>query len=131
MNLSGQAVLAVMRKYKLPAENLIVITDDLHIEKGNIRVSFGGSGGGHNGLRSITELLGTAQYTRIRVGIMPEKEPHSQANYVLSKIDKASRELVDRAIEKAVDCAMKLSQGEKIETLQGRYNVKNAKNSAQ
>jgi len=125
MNLSGQAVVAVVRKHKILPENIIVIMDDLYIEKGNIRISFGGSGGGHNGIKSITQLLGTDKYTRIRVGIMPEKPPHCQANYVLSKIDAESRPLIDRAIEKAVDTAIQLCAGEQLEKLQGKYNVSN------
>jgi len=125
MNLSGQAVLAVVRKHKIPIENVIVICDDLYIEKGNIRVSFGGSGGGHNGLKSITELLGTNKYIRIRIGIMPDTEPHSHAQYVLTKIGAVNKEAIDNAIEKAVVCALQLSSGISIETLQGKYNVKN------
>ena len=120
MNLSGQAVLAVVRKQRILPEHIIVIADDLYIEKGNIRISFGGSHGGHNGIRSINELLGTNKYTKIRIGIKPEKPVHSQAHYVLSKI------CGDIAIDKAVQATMDLINGECIEKLQGKYNVKNS-----
>jgi len=100
MNLSGQAVQAVARKHKI--ENIIVFVDDIYIDKGSIRVRFGGSGGSHNGLKSINQILGTNQYTKIRVGIKPDKEPHSMSHYVLSKIDG------DLAIDKAVEAALGL-----------------------
>jgi len=125
MNLSGQAVLAVVRKHRIAPENIVVITDDLYIEKGNIRISFGGSHGGHNGIRSINELLGTNQYLKIRIGIKPEKPPHSNAQYVLSKI------CGDIAVEKSIQAAQEFLHGESIEKLQGRYNIKNVQNPAQ
>jgi len=128
MNLSGQAVVAVARKYKIAPENIIVICDDLHIEKGNIRIAFKGSAGGHNGLKSVTELLGTDAYIRVRIGIMPLKEPPSgTANYVLSTIDSESQPLIDQAVDKAVGAIMGLLNGEKIEIIMGKYNVKNNK----
>jgi len=126
MNLSGQAVVALSRKYKIAPENVIVIYDDLYIDAGNIRVNFGGSGAGHNGIRSITELLKTAKYTKIRIGIKPEKPPKSgNANYVLSKIDSDIRPAIDTAIEKAVNVAMSLAQGESLAKMQALYNTVN------
>jgi len=129
MNLSGQAVVAVCRKHKIPPENVVAIADDLYIDKGHIRVSFGGSGGGHNGLKSITELLGTPKYARIRVGIRPEKEPHSMAQYVLSKITKDEQPLIDKSIHDAGAAAIAFIQGDTIEHLQGKWNSRNAKSS--
>jgi len=127
MNLSGQAVVAVARKYKIAPENIIIVCDDLHIEKGNIRIAFGGSAGGHNGLKSISELLGTDKYFRVRVGIQPEKTPHSMADYVLSKIDGATQPLIDQAIDKAVVAAVEIASGVRGEIVMGKYNVKNNK----
>ena len=69
MNLSGKAVRYWMSELKLPLENLIVISDDLNIPFGTIRMRKNGSAGGHNGLTNITELLGSQDYARIRVGI--------------------------------------------------------------
>lgn len=126
MNLSGQAVVAVARKYKILPENIIVFVDDLYIDKGNIRITIGGSGGGHNGLRSITELLGTPGYIRVRVGIKPDKIPHSQSNYVLSKIDDVSRAAIDEACARAVQAAALLVGGEKLSIVQARFNTTNA-----
>ena len=126
MNLSGQAVLAAIRKHKIAAENIAVLLDDLHIDKGNIRISFGGSGGGHNGLKSITGLLGTNQYTRIRIGIAPKGTPYSMARYVLSKITSDERETINNAIADATQAAIEFTQGVALETLQGKYNTRNS-----
>jgi len=129
MNLSGQAVIAASRKHKIAPENIIVILDDVNIEIGNIRIAFGGSSGGHNGLKSITNLLGTDKYLRVRIGCKPEKEPHNMADYVLAKIPKELRTQIDEAIDKAKTAAVELASGEKLEIIQGRYNTKNAKNN--
>jgi len=118
MNLSGQAVLAVVRKHKIAPENVIVIYDDLYIDKGHIRVSFGGSGAGHNGIKSITELLGTDKYLRVRIGIKPNKEPHTHASYVLSKIQD------DLPIASAAQAAIDLTTTP-LDKVQGVYNAKN------
>ena len=125
MNLSGQAVVAVMRKQKIAPGNVIVLFDDVYIDKGNIRVRFGGSGGGHNGIRSIDELLGTNKYFKIKIGIKPEKKPHTMSCYVLSKIDQESKVLVDNALGKAVDAAMMLVSGEGLGVVQGLFNQTN------
>ena len=125
MNLSGQAVQAVARKYKIEPERIIVFVDDLYIDKGNIRVSFGGSSGGHNGLKSINEILGTNQYIKIRVGIKPVETKKSQSDYVLSKIDVGDRFYIEDAIQKAVEAALMLLKGEKLEAVQGKFNATN------
>ncbi|MDR0461761.1 MAG: aminoacyl-tRNA hydrolase [Christensenellaceae bacterium] len=123
MNLSGQAVLAVVRKHKIDPANIIVLFDDLYIDKGNVRVSFGGSGGGHNGIKSITELLGTNQYARIRVGIAPGADDKKEMkDYVLSKIKKDERPLIDEAIKSAAAATIEFANGEAIVNLQGKYN---------
>jgi len=125
MNLSGQAVVAVARKFKIAPENIIVFTDDLYIDKGNIRVSMGGSAAGHNGIKSINDLLKTNQYIKIRIGVKPGKElKTTHINYVLSKMDEESRTQIDHAIEKAVNVAMSLVDGEPISKMQSLYNVK-------
>jgi PTH1 family peptidyl-tRNA hydrolase len=125
MNLSGQAVVAIQRKYKIPPENIIVICDDLYIEKGNIRVTIGGSGGGHNGIRSVNELLKTDKYMRIRIGIMPTEPPESLANYVLSKMTENETPILKGAICAAADAVQMITAGERFDTVQGKYNVKN------
>ena len=126
MNLSGQAVQAVARKYKIEPQNIIVFLDDLYIDKGNIRVSFGGSSGGHNGLKSINEILGTGQYIKIRVGIKPVDTKKTQSDYVLSKISKDDQPQIDNAMQKAVEAARMLINGDELSKVQSLFNVTNA-----
>ena len=126
MNLSGQAVLAVARKQKIAPENIIIFTDDLYIDKGNIRITMGGSHAGHNGIRSINDLLKTNQYIKVRIGIKPAVTAcRDLSRYVLSKIDEDSRTQIDHAIEKAVNAAMSLADGETLSKMQGLYNMVN------
>ncbi|MBT8394499.1 MAG: aminoacyl-tRNA hydrolase [Bacteroidia bacterium] len=85
MNLSGKAVLYWLNKEKIPLENLLVITDDLNLPFGSIRVKTKGSDGGHNGLKDIQDKLSTTKYNRFRFGIGDEYNKGRQVDYVLSK----------------------------------------------
>ena len=87
MNLSGKAVRYWMNELKLPMENLIVVSDDLNIPFGTLRMRKNGSAGGHNGLTNITEMLGTQDYARIRVGIGNNFNRGGQVDYVLGELD--------------------------------------------
>ena len=86
MNLSGNAVRFWMQKLHLPLENLIVISDDLNLPFGTIRMRPGGSSGGHNGLEDITEKLESDQWTRIRIGIGNDFSRGRQVDYVLGEL---------------------------------------------
>ena len=88
MNLSGKAVRYWMNELKIPVENLIVISDDLNIPFGTLRLRKNGSAGGHNGLTNINEMIGTQEYARIRVGIGNEFGRGQQVNYVLGELSK-------------------------------------------
>jgi PTH1 family peptidyl-tRNA hydrolase len=131
MNNSGQAVVALCRKHKIAPENVIVICDDLHIERGNIRVAFGGSAGGHNGLKSITELLQTDKYFRVRIGAKPcggndsPHTPRNMANYVLSKITEQEQAIIRTAIDNAAAAAVEIANGAPLAAIQQKYNAKN------
>ncbi len=85
MNLSGKAVKYWLDKENIPLENLLVITDDLNLPFGTIRIRGKGSDGGHNGLKSIQQVLGTDQYARFRFGISDEFHKGGQVNYVLGE----------------------------------------------
>ena len=93
MNLSGKAVRYWMNELKIPVENLIVISDDLNIPFGTLRLRKNGSAGGHNGLTNINEMIGTQDYARIRVGIGNGFGRGQQVNYVLGELSK--EELLD------------------------------------
>ena len=84
MNLSGKSVLYWIKKEKIPIENLLVVTDDLNLPFGTIRVKTKGSDGGHNGLKDIQEKLNTSSYNRFRFGIGDEFSKGRQVDYVLS-----------------------------------------------
>lgn len=83
MNLSGKAVKYWLDKEKIPLENLLVVTDDLNLPFGSIRVKIKGSDGGHNGLKDIQNVLQTTKYNRFRFGISNEFSKGSQIDYVL------------------------------------------------
>ena len=85
MNLSGKAVRYWLQKEKLDPEQLLIITDDIALPFGTIRLKAKGSDGGHNGLKSVQETLGTSKYPRLRFGVGSDFGPGQQVNYVLSK----------------------------------------------
>jgi PTH1 family peptidyl-tRNA hydrolase len=85
MNLSGKAVKYWMEKENIPIENLLVITDDLNLAFGTIRIKTKGSDGGHNGLKNIQLLLNTSEYPRFRFGISDEFKKGKQIDYVLGE----------------------------------------------
>ena len=103
MNLSGKAVRYWMNELKIPVENLLVISDDLNIPFGTLRLRKNGSAGGHNGLTNINEMIGTQNYARIRVGIGNEFGRGQQVNYVLGELSKEEllemEEISKRVIE--------------------------------
>lgn len=85
MNLSGRAVAYWMQALKIPLENLLVVTDDLNLPFGKIRMRSKGSSGGQNGLNNINEVLGTENYARLRLGIGNEFSKGRQVDYVLGR----------------------------------------------
>lgn len=105
MNLSGKAVNYWLQQEKIPIENLLVITDDIALPFGKIRLKAGGSSGGHNGFKSIDEHLGTNQYARLRFGVGNNFAKGFQADYVLSKWDKEELLNIEERIKIAADAA--------------------------
>jgi PTH1 family peptidyl-tRNA hydrolase len=103
MNRSGNAVRYWMQKEKIPAENLLVITDDLAIPTGSIRLRAKGGDGGHNGLSSISEVLGTNDYPRLRIGIGNEFHRGGQIGYVLGEWTEEELALIKKRLPLTVD----------------------------
>ena len=101
MNLSGKAVKYWMDKENIPIENLFVITDDLNLSFGTIRIKPKGSDGGHNGLKNINLVLNTNQYTRFRFGISDEFKKGQQVDYVLGDWDENEKEKLPERLETA------------------------------
>ena len=85
MNLSGKSVKYWLTKEKIPFENLLIVTDDLNLPFGTLRLKTKGSDGGHNGLRDVQDKLGTIQYNRFRFGISDDFHKGRQVDYVLSE----------------------------------------------
>ena len=97
MNLSGKALKYWIDKEHIPLENVLVITDDLNLPFGSIRIKPKGSDGGHNGLKSIQQILGTSEYPRFRFGISDEFKKGQQVNYVLGEwTDEEKAKLIER-----------------------------------
>lgn len=109
MNNSGEAVRLLTRRYGIEdAANLVIAHDELDLDAGRLKIKAGGGLAGHNGLRSITQHLGTTDYVRLRIGI--GKPPASQAprDFVLRKPGKADRITLDVAVERAADAVEQL-----------------------
>ena len=104
MNLSGKAVRYWLDKENIPVENLLVISDDIDLSPGVLRLRMKGSGGSHNGLNHIIEILGHGNYPRLRFGIGKNYQQGYQIDYVLSRFDKQEwEELIVPNIEKACE----------------------------
>lgn len=102
MNLSGEAVLELVKKYKFSLDEILIVLDDIDIEAGTYRYRENGSGGTHNGLRNIVQLLKSQDFKRIRIGIGKD-ERMDLADYVLSKISKENKEKINDAMERAIE----------------------------
>jgi PTH1 family peptidyl-tRNA hydrolase len=101
MNLSGRSVGEIIQFYKIdPESDLIVVSDDLDLPTGKLRIRKGGSAGGHNGLKDIVQCIGTKDFPRIRVGIGRSK---GVSGHVLGKIKGAEKEALDDAVQRAAD----------------------------
>ena len=101
MNLSGKAVRYWLDKEKIPLENLLVVTDDLNLPFGTIRIKTKGSDGGHNGLKDIQNTLQTNKYNRFRFGISDEFSKGRQVDYVLGEWDEEENKKLPERLEKA------------------------------
>jgi PTH1 family peptidyl-tRNA hydrolase len=104
MNLSGEVVACLFARHQLvePGENLIVISDDLALPFGKIRIRARGTAGGHNGLQSIIGAVGTNEFTRLRIGIQPEHPISDSKRFVLDSFPGATRPAVEEIVERSV-----------------------------
>lgn len=101
MNLSGEAVIQAVKFYKISPENVIVVSDDVALPIGKLRIRKGGSAGGHNGLKSIIQHLGTDQFPRMRMGVGAAPHPdYDMADWVLSSFKNQDAEDMERLAEK-------------------------------
>ena len=122
MNLSGQAVGEAAHFYKISPDHVLVISDDVDLPLGKLRIRKGGSAGGHNGLKSIIQHLGTDQFPRLKVGVGGKPHPdYDMADWVLGKLQGEDKKIMDDAAVRAaqaVECL--LSQG--IDRAMNQFN---------
>ncbi|MEX2169687.1 MAG: aminoacyl-tRNA hydrolase [Pirellulales bacterium] len=103
MNRSGQAVQAAVAFYKLPLEDLLVVCDDFNLPLGRLRIRTEGSSGGQKGLQNITQLLGTQEIARLRIGIGPVPTEWDAADFVLGKLTRAEQSAIAPLIDRSAD----------------------------
>lgn len=103
MNLSGESLACLLKKSERSVKNLIVVTDDLALPLGKIRLRPKGSDGGHNGLKSIIACLKTQEFIRLRIGIQPEHLIGDTKRFVLDKFSKTDLETVEKVLETSAD----------------------------
>lgn len=104
MNLSGEAVGDAARFYKVPADHVLVISDDTDLPVGKLRIRKNGSAGGHNGLKSIIQHLGGDGFPRLKVGVGGKPHPdYDMADWVLGKLQGEDKKTMDEAVKRAAD----------------------------
>ena len=122
MNLSGESVACLLRKRDLkPAADLLVVSDDLALPFGSLRLRPRGSAGGHNGLKSIIAQLGTDEFPRLRIGIQPEHPLRDTRNYVLERFPAAARGEVEKILERCSE-ALRAVVRDGIDKAMAQYN---------
>ncbi len=122
MNLSGTAISEIMRFYKIPIENIIIIYDDVSLDVGKIRIRPKGSDGGHNGIWDIIKNLNSEQFLRIKIGV--GKKPHPDydlKDWVLGKFSDDDIKLIDAAAKKTGDICELLFDGQ-LDKARNKYN---------
>ena len=122
MNLSGEAVRLAADFYKVPPERILVVSDDTALPGGRLRIRLKGSAGGHNGLKSIIQHLGTDQFPRLRIGVGEKPHPdYDMADWVLGKFQGEDKKTIDAAVKRAADAVeCILDQG--LDRAMGKFN---------
>ena len=105
MNLSGEAVREAAQFYKIPAERVLVIYDDVSLPVGKLRVRPSGSAGGHNGIKNIIAHLGTQDFPRVKIGVAAPGEEGDMVDWVIGVPSQAERKILAESFEKAIDAA--------------------------
>jgi PTH1 family peptidyl-tRNA hydrolase len=122
MNLSGQAVSALLRFYKVPLEHLLVVFDDVDLPFGAIRLRPGGGSSGQRGMKSVLEQLGTQDFARLRIGLDRPPGRRGAANYVLQDFSKEESETLADVLDRGVGAVLAFLTGG-IQTAMNQFNV--------
>ncbi|KKM10935.1 peptidyl-tRNA hydrolase [Clostridiales bacterium PH28_bin88] len=121
MNLSGEAVGPLANWYKIPPEDIIVIHDDLDLDTGRLRLRARGGDGGHRGIRSIMDHLGTDRFVRVKIGVGRPPAGWDAADHVLAPFSDDEWSLVEQALARAAEAARALLETD-VEAAMNRYN---------
>ena len=121
MNLSGESVREILEYYKLDAETLVVIYDDISLPVGKIRIRQKGSAGGHNGIKNIIYQLHTDVFPRIKVGVGGPKSGQDLAHFVLSRFSKEDEEVLSQGIKNSLEALEVMIAGD-IQKAMNQYN---------
>ena len=123
MNLSGIPLKGLLRELELTPEDLVVVHDDLDLEPGRLRIRQAGGHGGHNGIRSVIEALGTSQFVRVKIGIGRPASGQDSVDYVLEEVTKDEMAVHEPCLERAVD-ALELLLHRGVATAMNQFNVR-------
>jgi PTH1 family peptidyl-tRNA hydrolase len=128
MNLSGEAVGALVKFYQVPSEKILVVVDDADLPLGEIRLRPGGGSGGHHGLESVTQHLGSREYARLRIGIGRKHEAREITNHVLGRFDGAEHELLEQVLSRVagqIECWLSDGLQKAMSQFNGAISPKN------
>ena len=121
MNLSGESIVKFVNFYKISLDNLIVVYDDMDIDKGLIKIRKKGGPGTHNGMKSVVNSLGTEDFSRIRVGIGKPIVDANMINYVINRVDTSEYEILEKGIDIAA-CAVEEIIKSNLDSAMNKYN---------
>jgi peptidyl-tRNA hydrolase, PTH1 family len=123
MNITGPPLKGLLREYQLTPDDLILVHDDLDLEPGRLRIKQAGGHGGHNGIKSVMDVLGTAQFVRIKIGIGRPAPGREAAEYVLETVSDEEMKVIEPCLERAVD-ALEILIHRGIEAAMNQFNVR-------
>ena len=123
MNLSGESVRAAADFYKIDAEHMIVLYDDIDLDVGKLRVRAKGSAGGHNGIKNIIAHMGTQEFPRVRIGVGAKPDRMDLADYVLGRFSQVERQVMEDAFKEAAEAAIAIVE-DGIDAAMNRFNRK-------
>ena len=122
MNLSGEAVVPIKSYYNIGSGELVVVYYDLDLEPGKLRLRQSGSAGGHNGVKSIIEMLGTQDFKRVKIGIGRPQYGRKVVDHVLQRFDTDDRALIEQKIDQTTGLLRAWAKGETFVQLMNQYN---------
>ncbi len=130
MNVTGAPLKGLLREYQLTTDDLILVHDDLDLEPGRLRIKQAGGHGGHNGIKSVIDALGTAQFVRVKIGIGRPAPGQDSADYVLETVTKEEMEVIEPCLERAVD-ALEVLIHRGPEPAMNQFNVRERDNDTE